>query len=67
MLEPLADGFRNYQQQAFSVSAEELFLDKAQLLTLTGPEMTVLVGGLRVLGEITAAQNMASLPKRKAF
>ena len=50
VLEPLADGFRNYQQQAFSVSAEELFLDKAQLLTLTGPEMTVLVGGLRVLG-----------------
>ncbi len=50
VLEPLADGFGNYQQQAFSVSAEELFLDKAQLLTLTGPEMTVLVGGLRVLG-----------------
>jgi catalase-peroxidase len=50
VLEPLADGFRNYQQQAFSVSAEELFLDKAQLMTLTGPEMTVLVGGMRVLG-----------------
>ena len=50
VLEPLADGFRNYQQQAFSVSAEELFLDKAQLMTLTGPEMTALVGGLRVLG-----------------
>ena len=50
VLEPLADGFRNYQQQAFSVSAEELFLDKAQLMTLTGPEMTALIGGLRVLG-----------------
>jgi len=50
VLEPLADGFRNYQQQEFSVSAEELFLDKAQLMTLTAPEMTVLVGGLRVLG-----------------
>ena len=49
-LEPTADGFRNYQQQAFTVSPEELLLDKAQLLTLTAPEMTVLVGGLRVLG-----------------
>jgi catalase-peroxidase len=50
VLEPIADGFRNYQQQEFSVSAEELFLDKAQLMGLTAPEMTVLVGGLRVLG-----------------
>ena len=49
-LEPAADGFRNYMQSAFTVSAEELLLDKAQLLTLTAPEMTVLVGGLRVLG-----------------
>jgi len=49
-LEPVADGFRNYLKAKFSVSAEELLIDKAQLLTLTVPEMTVLVGGLRVLG-----------------
>ena len=48
-LEPAADGFRNYQRAKFSVSAEELLLDRSQLLTLTAPEMTVLVGGLRVL------------------
>ncbi len=48
-LEPIADGFRNYQKAKYSVSAEELLVDKAQLLTLTPPEMTVLVGGLRVL------------------
>jgi catalase-peroxidase len=50
VLEPLADGFRNYRQKAFSVSPEGMLLDKAQLLTLSAPEMTVLVGGLRVLG-----------------
>jgi catalase-peroxidase len=49
-LEPVADGFRNYLKAKFSISAEELLIDKAQLLTLTAPEMTVLVGGLRVLG-----------------
>jgi catalase-peroxidase len=49
VLEPVADGFRNYLKAKFSVSAEELLVDKAQLLTLTAPEMTVLVGGLRVL------------------
>ncbi len=49
VLEPLADGFRNYQKTRFSISAEELLLDRAQLLTLTAPEMTVLVGGLRAL------------------
>ncbi|MFX4228731.1 MAG: catalase/peroxidase HPI [Porticoccaceae bacterium] len=49
-LEPSADGFRNYQREKFVVNAEEMMLDKAQLLTLTSPEMTVLVGGLRVLG-----------------
>ncbi len=49
VLEPIADGFRNYQKARFSVSAEELLLDRAQLLTLTAPEMTVLVGGMRVL------------------
>ncbi len=49
-LEPVADGFRNYLKTTYSVSAEELLVDKAQLLTLSVPEMTVLVGGLRVLG-----------------
>ena len=49
VLEPIADGFRNYQKARYSVSAEELLVDKAQLLTLTAPEMTVLVGGMRVL------------------
>ncbi len=49
-LEPLADGFRNWQKQRYAVTAEELLLDRAQLLGLTAPEMTVLVGGMRVLG-----------------
>ena len=49
VLEPIADGFRNYQKSKYSVSAEELLLDKAQLLTLSAPEMTVLVGGMRAL------------------
>lgn len=50
VLEPEADGFRNYQKTTYSVSAEEMLVDKAQLLTLSAPEMTVLIGGLRVLG-----------------
>jgi catalase-peroxidase len=50
VLEPIADGFRNYLRGKHAVSAEALLVDKAQLLTLTAPEMTVLVGGLRVLG-----------------
>lgn len=50
VIEPIADGFRNYQKGDFTVSPEELLVDKAQLLTLTAPEMTALVGGLRVLG-----------------
>jgi catalase-peroxidase len=49
VLEPAADGFRNYQKTKYSVTAEELLVDQAQLLTLTAPEMTVLVGGMRVL------------------
>ena len=49
VLEPIADGFRNYLKTEYTVSAEELLVDKAQLLTLTAPEMTVLVGGMRVL------------------
>jgi len=50
VLKPEADGFRNYQKKAFTVSAEEMLVDRAQLLTLSAPEMTVLIGGLRVLG-----------------
>lgn len=49
LLEPIADGFRNYLKNQYTVSAEALLIDKAQLLTLTAPEMTVLVGGMRVL------------------
>jgi len=49
VLEPIADGFRNYQKAQYAVSAEELLVDRAQLLTLTPPEMTVLLGGMRVL------------------
>jgi catalase-peroxidase len=50
VLEPKADGFRNYLQQEFTVSPEELLLDKAHMLGLTAPEMTVLIGGMRALG-----------------
>jgi catalase-peroxidase len=50
VLEPYADGFRNYQKKQYGVSPEELLLDKAQLLNLSAPEMTVLIGGMRVLG-----------------
>jgi catalase-peroxidase len=49
VLEPIADGFRNYLKGQYTLSAETLLVDKAQLLTLTAPEMTVLVGGMRVL------------------
>ncbi len=50
VLEPMADGFRNYKKTQYTLSTEELLVDKAQLLNLTAPEMTVLIGGLRVLG-----------------
>ncbi|MBU4520521.1 MAG: catalase/peroxidase HPI [Gammaproteobacteria bacterium] len=50
VMEPEGDGFRNFQKKAYSVAPEEMLLDKAQLLTLSAPEMTVLIGGLRVLG-----------------
>jgi len=50
VLEPIADGFRNYSKGKYSIPTEELLIDKAQLLTLSAPEMTVLIGGLRVLG-----------------
>jgi catalase-peroxidase len=49
LLEPMADGFRNYLKTQYTISTEELLLDKAQLMTLTAPEMTVLVGGMRAL------------------
>jgi catalase-peroxidase len=49
VLEPIADGFRNYQKKHYTTSTEEMLVDKAQLMTLTAPEMTVLIGGLRVL------------------
>jgi len=50
LLEPMADGFRNYLKKRYTISTEELLIDKAQLLTLTAPEMTVLLGGMRMLG-----------------
>ena len=49
-LEPLADGFRNYRSKDLNILAEDIMIDKAQLLTLSAPEMTVLIGGMRVLG-----------------
>jgi catalase-peroxidase len=49
VLEPIADGFRNYEKKKYAIGAEELMIDKAQLLTLTAPELTVLIGGMRVL------------------
>jgi len=64
VLEPLADGFRNYQKQQFSVSAEEMLVDKAQLLKLSAPEMTVLVGGMRALGANTGGTQHGILTDR---
>ena len=61
VLEPKADGFRNHLPQEIDRPAEELLVDRAQLLTLSAPEMTVLVGGLRVLGATTGSGPMASL------
>ena len=64
VLEPIADGFRNYQKARFAVPAEELLIDKAQLLTLTAPEMTVLVGGMRVLKTNADGSQHGVLTKR---
>jgi catalase-peroxidase len=64
VLEPVADGFRNYLKTRYTVPAEELLVDKAQLLTLTAPEMTVLVGGLRVLGANAGKSPHGALTKR---
>jgi len=63
-LEPLADGFRNYQKGKFSIPAERLLVDKAQLLTLSAPQMTVLIGGLRVLDNTFGASPHGVLTKR---
>jgi catalase-peroxidase len=64
VLEPEADGFRNYRKARYAVPAEEQLVDKAQLLTLTAPEMTVLVGGLRVLGANVGSSQHGVLTKR---
>ena len=64
MLEPAADGFRNYLKAEFAVGSEHLLIDRAQLLTLTAPEMTVLVGGLRVLGANTNSSKHGVLTDR---
>jgi catalase-peroxidase len=63
-LEPVADGFRNHQKTRYAVSAEELLVDRAQLLTLTAPEMTVLVGGLRVLNSNVGQSRHGVFTKR---
>ena len=62
VLEPIADGFRNYARKGLEDCSHELLLDKAQLLSLTAPEMTVLVGGMRVLGRTLATASMACSP-----
>jgi catalase-peroxidase len=64
VLEPVADGFRNYLKTDYSISAEEMLIDKAQLLTLTAPEMTALVGGMRVIGGNHAGSKHGVFTKR---
>jgi catalase-peroxidase len=64
VLEPIADGFRNYQREGDDRSAAELLIDKAHLLTLTAPEMTVLVGGLRVLNVNFGKSELGVFTKR---
>jgi catalase-peroxidase len=65
VIEPIADGFRNYQKMKFSIPAEALLVDRAQLLTLTAPEMTVLVGGLRVLNANYEGSQQGVFTKRR--
>lgn len=65
VLEPSADGFRNYEKSKFAVKPEELLIDKAQLLKLTAPEMTVLIGGMRVLGANYGDSPFGVLSNRK--
>jgi catalase-peroxidase len=64
VLEPVADGFRNFQKARYAVSAEEMLVDRAQLLTLTAPEMTVLVGGMRVLNTNVGGSKHGLFTKR---
>jgi len=64
VLEPVADGFRNYEKGKYSVPAEVLLIDKAQLLTLTAPELTALIGGLRVLGANTGLSSHGVFTKK---
>jgi catalase-peroxidase len=64
VLEPIVDGFRNYAKDRYSVPAEELLVDRAQLLTLTAPEMTVLLGGLRVLDTNVGQTKHGQLTRR---
>ncbi len=64
VMEPQADGFRNWQKKTYSVPAEELLVDRAQLLTLSAPEMTVLLGGLRVLGANTGGSKHGVFTER---
>jgi catalase-peroxidase len=64
VLEPSADGFRNYQRAKFALTAEELLLDRAQLLTLTAPEMTALIGGMRVLNANTGQSQHGVFTKK---
>src|SRR5262249_61650458 len=64
VLEPIADGFRNYLGGKYPVSAEELLVDRAQLLTLTAPEMTVLIGGMRVLNTNSGGTKHGVFTKR---
>ncbi len=64
VLEPIADGFRNYLKGKYSVTAEEMLVDRAQLLTLTAPELTVLVGGMRVLGTSVGGSRHGVFTKR---
>jgi len=65
MLEPVADGFRNYQKTAYTIPSENLLIDRAQLLTLSAPEMTALIGGMRVLGTNAGGTKHGVLTKRK--
>ena len=64
VLEPMADGFRNYQKKKYTLTTEELLVDKAQLLTLTAPEMTALVGGMRALNANFDESNHGILTSR---
>lgn len=66
-MEPLADGFRNYKLSNYPVATEAMLIDKAQLLDLTGPELTVLVGGLRVLGNNLSRIFTELLLKERAY